>query len=275
VSLKIMNQSKKLQWSLFLIVPVILEAWVWLSYLSSRRLLSSYFYAQLIGIQESSQLPRGVSISLPVVLIVIILIAPLLTRAHARQYKSYPMLWVWAVLVCLSVMVWPLWFVVSGVVCIPLVLFIQNKTTVYVLKPWAVATLAVITIVLSLPLRLLDSRQSKLETAQAQLASAYVEQRLVDSRLVLYYGKGAGLYDVSGFYNPTRYSDLSVLQYDNDRLTLESTFRGDAEASSPMFAIIAMTPNLKAFPTPRLDQYFEKHYEKVADLDGYQILKRK
>ena len=130
-------------------------------------------------------------------------------------------------------------------------------------------------IVLCLPLRLVDSQQSRVQQDQANVAIAYVEQRLVDAQDVIYYGNGAGVYAESGFSNPSRFGDLSVLAFDTPTLDMESDFRGDVEAITPPFAIIATSNELKAPPTPRLDQYFSKHYEKVADLDGYSILKRK
>jgi hypothetical protein len=165
-----------------------------------------------------------------------------------------------------------MWLIANVMVMLPLLIYVLPKE---LSRPAYIAGLSLIIIILSMPLRLLDNRQTKLQLAQADLASAYIEQRSINSNTVIYYGKGAGFFSEYSYTNPTRYYDLSVLAFDNDHLFIEPSFRGDAEAVTPLFAVIATANELQAPATPRLDQYFTKHYEKVADLDGYQILKRK
>lgn len=271
---KDIDRTQKFRYGALLTIPVLLESWVWISYLSSHRILSEYFNAQIIGLKESVHLPTTIQISLPIILPLLVFIATLVARSSGQEFRR-KLVWGWSVTMLVFCAIWPAWLVYSCMACIPTILFIQNKKSVQALRPTLITTLAIFALLLSLPLRLLSNNQSKLETAQANLAIAYVEQRLMNSNTVTYYGRGAGIYELSGFTNPSRYSDLAVLAYDTSKLGIESVYRGDVEAETPPFVIVAEVDVLKSPTTPRLDQYLAKHYEKVADLDGYQILKRK
>jgi hypothetical protein len=261
-----------ISWGSFLVIPFLLESWVWLSHLSSHRLLSIHTQAEILGIRASGRLGESFSLVLPAVIILTVLLMQILRLVRGDQLKHSRALWLWALISLIVCAIWPQWIIGNAIVSIPLLVYIFKKQSV---PPYVLAGLAIVVIVLSMPLRLLNSRETRLQAAQADLAIAYIEQRLIESRAVIYYGRGAGFFDRSDFINPTRYNDLSILAYDNSHVQLEPSFRGDAEAETPMFAVIATSSELQAPATPRLDQYFSKHYDKVADLDGYQILKRK
>lgn len=266
------RKTEMIQWVSFYIVPFILETWVWLSHLSSHRLLSLHFYAELLGVRQSVRINEPLSLVLPAVIIAILFIMALLTNVRGVLARRNTVMWAWALVSIILIVLWPAWLIANITVALPLLIYVLPQQ---LKRPDVIAAVSLTMVFLSLPLRLLDSRQTKLQMAQADLASAYIEQRSIDSDTVIYYGKGAGFFSEYSYTNPTRYYDLSALAYDNDHLSIEPSFRGDAEAVTPLFAVIATTNELQAPATPRLDQYFTKHYEKVADLDGYQILKRK
>jgi hypothetical protein len=269
---KTWRKTELISWSAFYIVPLLLETWVWLSHLSSHRLLSLHYYSELLGIRQSIRSIEPLSLLLPAVITALLFFLALLPHIKSIQVSNNKALWTWAVASFVLCVVWPMWLIANVMVILPLLIYVLPKE---LSRPAYIAGLSLIIIILSMPLRLLDNRQTKLQLAQADLASAYIEQRSINSNTVIYYGKGAGFFSEYSYTNPTRYYDLSVLAFDNDHLFIEPSFRGDAEAVTPLFAVIATANELQAPATPRLDQYFTKHYEKVADLDGYQILKRK
>jgi len=274
------NTTKKskgvlIKWGSFLTIPLLLEAWLWISVLASRSLLTPHVQASIANLQLRTLTNLNLQKQLPILLVIVTLLVILLVHVDARRIRKHTLLWIGSIGLIIAGVLLPYGAIYCALPIFMLMIYAYNKRSQLVITPQIMAIIAGIVIMLSVPLHWLDARQSSLDYARAQLAIAYVEQRSMESNIITYYGKGAGIFAESGLANSTRFNDLSVLNYDTSTIAMESSFRGDAEAVTPMFVIYATDGNFRAPPTPRLEQYFTKHYEKVADLDGYQILKRR
>jgi len=265
---------QKLRWSAFFVVPILVESWILISALVPRNLLGTAFQNSLLDLRIFSGDVGLFRNSWALFVSTIILVTCALISVRSQSARKEPAAWVVSMIVILTTLFLPVGILQSTVIVITFAGLLYSNTASKVLRPGVVAVCAIFLIVISLPLRTLLQSQLQLDKSSAQIAISYVDQRLVDTRFVYYYGSSAGFYELSEFDNPTRFYDARVFEYDNGSLELADKFRGDSEAERPLFVVYATGEQTKAPKIDRLEEYFTKHYTEVADIEGYKILKR-
>jgi hypothetical protein len=261
--------TDKIRWSALFIAPAIIETWVWYSVFAPRELITTALRTSVVEdvrvMLNTAFVPdfRTALIACSVVICIGLL------SVRASTLKHQPHIWLIGALLSLVVIV-PGFGVAHSIALLILAGIALSRATklpsyIYVVSAGAL-------VVLTLPSLLLAQQRSSLEHSEVQRVSAYIEQRLMSQRIVVYYGRGAGFYELSGFNNPTRFYNLEALEYENT-LALEEKFRGDNEADPALFVVYATNADYK-IDIPRLEQYLTKHYTEVAVLGEYRILKR-
>jgi hypothetical protein len=261
-----------LRQAIVFLTPVALHGWLWYSYFASRGLVSEALRASILDFRlavDGAGLDNLLSVALIFPIAVLILFVILAIRRG--NYRSSRKTWVIGIALLLAIigssggilLSLPFIFLLA----VPLYL---NNLRLGMVALWCGVGLAAV-----LPYRYLSSSQAKLESAQAQVATAYVEQRLIDTNYVLYYGNGAGFFKDSNLASSTRYYNSAVFAYDNASLQLVDKFRGDNEANTPRYVIYATSKESAVGNVPRIEEYFKKHYDEITALDGYKILKRR
>lgn len=264
----------KLKWSALFYIPAIVEAWVWLSYLSSRNLFRLFIDAILVNIREQFG-SRILSTSLPLIIFGALLLIIALTHSSASQFKKNTLRWVTGILIVFSLVFATRFVILSVIFGFFVMVLLYKRQAQVIIKANLIGSVALSMIVLSIPLTILRDRREKLAIAEVDLASAYIQQRQIESNTVIYYGLGAGFYERTGLQSSSRFVNLGVLEYDNESSDLGSFFRGDSEGSTPMFLAYSTNEYLKMPLIPRIKEYISKHYQKTAEIDGFDIYKRK
>lgn len=258
----------------FLIMPVLIEFWVWYSVLSPRRLITDALRAGIIDFKILTNDTSFLVNSWPLMLATLLVASLAIAGIAAKNLRKNPLSWWYSLVVIASLIFIPAAGIQAVLIIIMLSGIIYSNEASRIVRPAFLIAGSFLLLVVSLPLRTTLQKELLLDKTEAALAASYIEQRLVDSRYVYYYGSSAGFYSFSDFKNPTRFYDARIFKYDNPTLQLESKFRGDIEAERPLFVVYATGSRTKAPKIDRLEEYFQKHYEEVANISGYRILKR-
>lgn len=192
--------------------------------------------------------------------------------AQSGNYKKDRVLW----LTCIGLLGVAALSMYGGVLMmLPFMLILLAPVYRQKIQPGVVIVACLCGLALSIPYRYQDKKQVQLESAKLQVASAYLEQRLTDTRMVYYYGNGAGFYDKTNLSGSTRFYNAELFTKDTNSLGLVDKFRGDNEANAPIFVIYNTGDQTVSPAIPRIDEYFAKHYDEATVLGGYKILRRK
>ena len=262
------------RWLSLLIVPIIIETWLLISVLAPRELLGTAIKNSLLDLRMFGGDLGLFRNSWALLLSTVILVTFSIIGVRAANLRKNPAVWVLSLIIILTTLFFPAGILQSTVILISFAGLLYTKEATMVIRPGLIAVCALFLVIVSLPLRTALQSQLAVDKADALVASSYVEQRLIDSRSVYYYGSSAGFYELTDFVNPTRFYDSKVFVYDNPNLDLISKFRGDIEAERPLFVVYATGARTKVKKVDRLEEYFAKHYELVAETPGYKILKR-
>ncbi len=266
-------KNKNVVTSLALVlVPVLAQSWVWYSFFSSRRLLTEALRASLLDFRISA-FPGSTSKSIIMALIPLAVFVVLAVYgAQSGNYKKDRVLW----LTCVGLLGAVVISMYGGLmIMLPFMLILLAPVYRQKIRPGFVIVACLCGLALSIPYRYQDKKEVQLESAKLQVVSAYIEQRLTDTRMVYYYGNGAGFYDKSNLSGSTRFYNAELFTKDTNSLGLVDKFRGDNEANAPMFVIYNTGDQAVSPAIPRIDEYLTKHYEESTVLSGYRILKRK
>jgi hypothetical protein len=258
--------------SVVLLVPTALHGWLWYSYFASRGLVTEALRASALDFRLATHgavfdpLVLGVLV-FPIFVVLLFIILSI----RRDNFKSNRKTWVIGLGLLAGLVVSR-----GGILLtLPLVYLLTVPLHLKKLRPDAVAVWCLLGLAVVLPYRYLDSSQAKLATAQSQVAEAYIEQRLIDSSYVLYYGRGAGFFNDANLASSTRFYNSAVLAFDNDGQQLIDKFRGDNEANTPRYVLYATDKQSAVGNVPRIEEYFAKHYDEITSLDGYKIFKRR
>lgn len=263
------------RWTGLMIIPIIAESWVWISVLSPRNLLGLALENSVLDIRIFGSEIGLFRNSWALILSTIVLVICALVGVRAVNLRKNPSVWTISLVIIIATLFFPAGILQSTVILIAFGGLIYSEKAAVIVRPAVMAICAVFLLLASLPLRTLLQKQLELDIGSGRLAASYVDQRLVDTVSVYYYGSSAGFYELSGFNNPTRFYDAKVFNYDSLSLGLEAKFRGDMEADAPLFVVYATGERTKVEKVDRLEEYFAKHYAEVASIEGYTILKRK
>jgi len=272
VKILVKDPAYGLRQTVVFLVPVALHGWLWYSYFASRGLVSEALRVSSLDFRLATHGSVFDPLIIGALLFPVILIVLFIVHSIRRDnFKSNRKTWIIGLGLLEGLVVSR-----GGILLtIPFIFLLAVPLHFKKLRLDLIAVWCLLGLVVVLPYRYLDSSRAKLSTAKAQVAEAYVEQRLIDSNYVLYYGRGAGFFSGSNLASSSRFYNASIFPFDNDRLLLVDKFRGDNEANLPRYVIYATDKDTAVGKVPRIEEYFTKHYDEATTLPGYKILKRK
>jgi hypothetical protein len=252
-------------------LPIIAHSWVWISFFDSRNLLGTWIDTIWLHIRltTSDEVGRfGLLVFVPIVVVFCYAIY----HARGDNYRHARGSWALAIAIIILSALAPRAILLSSPLLVLLGIRWANRRTTRLVGPHTVYYGGLASVALLAVLVIANGRVIRLENGRAELARSYVEQRLIDQSHVLYYGLGAGFYD-NNLTPSTSFVDARVFAYDNEALGLVDRLRGENEASSPRFVVVPLG-SLATQPNERINEYIDKHYEKTASVDGFDIYKR-
>ena len=260
---------------LVMIPPVLLSV-VWLSVVIPHGIVHHAWQAYVLDLQFFTHESGFFSYAWPLLLPTALVAAMALVQAEGSYFRRNLLAWLLALVIVLSVFFAPAGILQSITLCVILCAFLYTPRTRQIVGARYMIVAAGLVLLTSVPARLMLESKLKQDRAEANAAAVYVEQRLITSRDVYYYGAAAGFYDLYHFHNPTRFFDATIFSYDTPSYGLVDAFRGDMEAKPPRYIVVATGERTRIKrPNMRLEEYFTKHYALAAELPGYKILKRK
>ncbi len=264
-----------MRWSSILVLPLSIASLITYSALKPRRLLTASFRA--LNLDRYVMMYRAHTTSFALWLLVILFITGIVVvltqrtalRQHITVTLALSMLPTFALLGRGATEYTAVFGIAALILCISLKIDEQKARALLMLC--SVFFVAVSTQTIT------SETNRRLENVRLQLAQGYVLQRLNTSSTVLYFGRSSNFYDDDEIINPTPFYDSSVFMVDSERTHygLEAQLRGSSEAESPLFVVKAVDPSNEITLPDRLNQYIDKHYEQVMQLDGYLVYKRR
>jgi hypothetical protein len=271
------NNLSMLRWGTFLYASLLTNFWVLYSVFSSRGQLLLALKMTMLGVNSQLRQPLEFnSIAATHLVTGGIILALIIAGAKRLNTRIAPGLWALSMLYIMTLVLAPGFAISNLILLLPFMPLLLMSSTNKLFNAGYTASLLALSIVAVVPAIYLHNTGNKLDNIRAQTASAYVQQRIRSNHNVYYYGLGRGFYKEYGLDNPTGFYDPLLFGIDEYNLDLGGKFRGDNEASAPIFVVYATGGSSKITNSPtRIEQYFAKHYTVVETMDDYKILKRK
>jgi hypothetical protein len=258
----------------FFVVPFVVEMWVWYAAFGSHGVLNIYAKFVMLELRNYfGSIPDIDSLLMLAMIPLTLVVAYAVAATRSKNIRAHPGIWATGI-VLLAIIVFAhanLYF--TSLLFVPLLPYITPKSALYRSH---ISYILLAIIVSLVPATYLLRAQTSLDSSRARAAAIVIASQIDDAQGVYYYGRGSGYYHLSDTGNSTGFYDALDLQINSYSMDISAMFRGDSEANPPQFVIYATGERSKIYNSPeRLEQYFAKHYEKVATLDDYIVLKRK